>query len=929
MQSLLRRCLPICMLGLVVLFSQRVSSQQKNVINGKFLSAPFETFIKTVESQTNFRFFYKSSEADSIKVTLDADEMPVRTALDKVFANTSFRFSFDESNRVFITRLYQIHTALPEGYFEQRAVNVQQNNPAVAMPLEKSRKKEVLTASLENKLYEVGSPDSKSKQAKPVLSGYVRDAKNGEALSNATVYVDTPAVAVLTDQFGHFSLTLPKGRHTINISSIGMKNTVRQVLLQSDGALNIELVDNIVSLKAVTVTGEKKSNVRGLQMGVEKINIKTIKQLPVVFGEADVLRAVLTLPGVVSVGESSTGFNVRGGSADQNLILFNDATIYNPAHLFGFFSAFNPDVIKGVELYKSAIPERYGGRLSSVLDVTSRSGNSKKLSGMGGIGPLTSKLTIEGPIVKDKTSFIAGGRTTYSNWLFKTIPNSDYRNSKASFYDVNLHINHTIDGNNSLYLSGYLSRDRFKLNSDTTYGYGNRNLNIKWKHNFNSKLYGLLTAAFDHYDYSVEGNHTPIDAYKLDFDINQTSLRADFHFNPNNTHAINFGLSTMLYKMRPGSFSPAGAESLVIQKTLDTEQALESALYIGDQVNITPELSVSAGIRYSLFNYLGPHDVYGYAPGIPRDKSSITDTSNFASGKMIKTYQGPEYRVSVRYSLSESSSLKLSYNTLRQYIHMLSNTTAISPTDIWKLSDPNIRPQLGEQISLGFYKNFGTTNVIETSLEIYYKRLRNYLDYKSGAVLLMNEHIETDVFNSSGKAYGAELMIKKPSGQINGWFSYTYSRTLLKMDDPIGGTLINKGKYYPANFDKPHSANLIFNYRISHRYSFSITGVYSTGRPITLPVAIFNFNGSQRVFYSDRNEYRIPDYMRADMSVNIEGNHKKNKLTHNSWSFGVYNLTARHNPYSVYFIQEGGSVKGYKLAVFGTAIPFLTYNFRF
>lgn len=698
-------------------------------------------------------------------------------------------------------------------------------------------------------------------------------------------------------------------------------------MVYGNGKLTVEMEDFVANLKAVTVTTDKLSNIRSTQMGVDKVTIRTIKQVPAVLGESDILRVVLTLPGVTSVGEASTGFNVRGGAADQNLVLLNDATIYNPSHLFGFFSAFNTDVVKGVELYKSAIPERYGGRLSSVLDVTTRDGNSKKFAASGGLGLLTSRVTLEGPLDKGKTTFILGGRTTYSDWILKEIPNSAYQNSAASFYDLNLNITHNINPKNSIYLTGYISHDKFRLNSDTLYKYGNKNAIIKWKHIFNNHFFGVFSAGFDRYDYGISSDQYPLRAYKLAYDINQTHFRTEFTYNPNNIHSINFGLQTVYYKIHPGSFEPDAPQSLVAPDMVPAEQALESALYLGDRYNVTSDFSIDAGIRFSLFNYLGPQDVYAYTPGLPRTTGSVTDTLHFASGKNVKTYGGPEIRMAMRYSLSDKASVKFSFNTLRQYIHTLSNTTAISPTDIWKLSDQNIKPQQGYQLSLGYYRNF--SNNIETSVEVYYKQVRHYPDYKSGAILVMNKHIETELINTSGQAYGAEFMIKKTEGKLNGWLSYTYSSTKLKMDDPIAGETINKGNYYPANFDKPHNVNFVGNYRFSHRVSISLNAVYSTGRPITLPIAIFNYAGAQRVLYSDRNQYRIPDYIRADISVNLDGNHKIKQLAHSSWSLGVYNLFARQNPYSVFFQQENGVIKGYQLSIFGTAIPFITYNFKF
>ncbi|MBS1664445.1 MAG: carboxypeptidase-like regulatory domain-containing protein [Bacteroidetes bacterium] len=894
--------------------------QEGPLIDGDFSDLPFPAFAKRIESMTSYHFYFDAAEVDTLRINLSVRRTPLPRLLDQAFKNTIFHYAIDPRNNVYITRLNAIVTTLTPGGSSYGNLTKDTTDASASAP------SKMLRAALENKLFEIGTPSSRTGNA--TLVGYVRDIRNGEALVGAAVYLDNPPIGAITDRFGYFSLQMPRGRHTLQISSAGMKDTRRQILLHSDGKLNIEMEEFIPNLIAATVVAEKRSNIKALQMGVERINIKTIKQIPAVFGEADVLRAVLTLPGVTTVGEASTGFNVRGGSADQNLILFNDATIYNPSHLFGFFSAFNPDIIKGVELYKSSIPERYGGRLSSVLDVSTRDGNSKKLSGSAGIGPLTSKFTLEGPIVKDKTSFIISGRTTYSDWILRTLPNKEYNNSSASFYDVALHLTHNFNPKNSLYLTGYLSNDQFRLNSDTLYKYGNKNANIKWKHIFNNKLYSLTTAAIDHYQYGQSSSNNSVNAYDFRYGLDQGSFHQDFNYTAGSKHALDFGISSIYYRFNPGERTPLGSASLVTPTKVAREQALESAIYAGDQYSITSDLALNVGLRYSLYNYLGPHDVYDYVPGQPLAETTIKDTTHYSGGKNIVTYKGPEYRISLRYAFSPNTSVKLGYNTLRQYIHLLSNTTAISPADIWKLSDPHIAPQTGAQYSIGLYQNF-RSNTIETSIEVYYKTIRNYLDYKSGANLLLNNHIETDVFNTRGRAYGAELLIKKPAGKLNGWLSYTYSRTQLKMDDPLAGEVINNGNYYPASFDKPHNVNFVGNYRFSQRYSLSLTTIYSTGRPITLPIATFTLGGSQRVYYSDRNQYRIPDYFRSDISFNMEGNHKVHQVFHNSWSFGVYNITARKNPYSIYFQSENGVIKGYKLSIFGTAIPFLSYNIRF
>jgi len=503
-----------------------------------------------------------------------------------------------------------------------------------------------------------------------------------------------------------------------------------------------------------------------------------------------------------------------------------------------------------------------------------------------------------------------------------------YKNSSASFSDFNFDVSHQINDKNNLYLSTYFSNDKFRLNSDTTYSYSNKSIVLKWKHNYNNKLYSVISGGIDRYQYQVASTANPVNGYDLAFHINQTNFKTDFNYYLSNKHTLNFGVSSILYGNNPGTFEPDGSKSLVIPQVIAAEQALESALYFGDKYDVSPKFSISAGVRFNIYNYLGPQTVDNYAPNLPKEAVNVLDSTAYKSGKIIKTYAAPDVRVSLRYLLNDDLSLKAGYNTLHQYIHLLTNSTSISPTDVYKLSDPNIKPEYGDQVSLGLFKN-AKANTIEMSVEVYYKRLKDYLDYKSGAVLLLNQHIERDVINTEGKAYGAEFLLKKTAGKLNGWLSYTYSRTLLKQNDPNAGESINGGNYYPSNWDKPHAVNFTGNYKFTHRYSVSLDLAYSTGRPITLPIAKYEYAGSERVFYSDRNAYRIPDYFRSDFSINIEGNHRVHQRTHNSWTLGVYNLTGRQNAYSTFFTEQSGVISGYKLSIFASPIPFINYNIRF
>jgi hypothetical protein len=888
-------------------------------------SVTLEQLVLSVERQTSLHFYYDASQTDSLTFTVHVQQQPVAIVMEQALQNTPFQFAVTGDGNAFISK----EKAIVVNFTPENITGASTaDGIAAANGLQKKAKgKDVIKTTLENKVYDVGDKFLNAGTNTAIIAGTVTDAKTGEPVVGAFLQVDQTGVSGVTDQYGYFSFSLPRGRHVISIQSLGMKDTRRQVQLYNDGKLNIDMQSTVLTIKNVVISAQKLSNIRSTQMGLQKIDIKTIKQVPVIFGEADILRVVTTLPGVKTVGEASTGLNVRGGSTDQNLILFNDATIYNPSHFFGMFSAFNPEVVKDVELFKSSIPAKYGGRLSSVLNINGREGNKKQLTGSAGIGLLTSRFNLEGPLIKDKTSFILGARSTYANWLLNLLPDQ-YKNSKAGFYDFNLSITHEINKKNTLYFTGYYSRDRFSLNSDTAYGYRNENFSAKWKHIFNNKLNSLVTAGTDDYSYNIASNKLPLNAYKMGFDIHQTYFKAHFNYYLDNRHTIDFGVNSIYYKLDPGYFNPDGKSSLVVPDQMEKEHALESALYINDKYNLSKAFTIEGGIRFSFYQFLGPKTVNTYAPGLPINESNQTGSIFYDKGKVIKAYAGPEYRFSTRYALTESFSIKAAFNTGRQYIHMLSNTAAMAPTDIWKLSDASIKPQSGGQVSLGLYKN-SNANTIETSLEVYYKKMSNYLDYKSGANLVLNHHLETDVIATKGKAYGVEFLVKKLTGKINGWFSYTWSRVLLKQDNLAAGELINKGNFYPANYDKPHDITLIGNYRVNHRFSLSLNATYSTGRPITLPVGVFYFAGSTRTLYADRNEYRIPDYFRTDFSMNIDGNHKVHQLTHNSWTIGVYNLTGRKNPYSVYYVSENGVINGYKLSIFGSAIPFINFNIKF
>lgn len=912
----------VLLLALVVLSNQELNAQyQEPIVQAEFLGFKRKPILDSLEKQSGYRLFYNENDMDTSMVSLSFNNVLFSEALKKLFEQTALTFTIDNNERnVFVTKGRQIQLAAPALVVQEQKTTVMVDTASeedILKSIVTVRAGEVIPIGIDN--------DHATKEV--ILSGYVKDSKTGEPIIGASVIELGKNNATTTDQYGYFRLQLTKGKHSINIQSIGLEDATREVLMQGDGKINIEMQTRILTLKRVIISTQKSSNIKMTQLGVQKMDIKTIKQVPVVFGEADLLRILVTTPGVKTVGEASTGLNVRGGSADQNLILFNEMNIINPSHFFGMFSAFNPEVVKDVELFKGSIPAKYGGRLSSVVNINSREGNKRNITGSAGIGLLTSRINVEGPIIKDKTTFIFGGRTTYANWLLSKLP-KEYKNSKASFYDVNLVLNHEQNSKNFFSVSAYTSNDKFNLNSDTVYGYGNNNATFKWKHIYNSKLNSVITLGYDYYQYRIASEGNPVNSYFLKFNISQKYFKTNFNYFINKKHSLEFGINANLHKLNPGIYGPLGDSSIVSPINMGSEQALESGVYLSDKYNITPSLSIEAGIRYSYYNLYGPYIQKVYADNKPLSADNLVDTKIFDNGKSVQNYHSPEFRIGIRQLINQTFSIKAGYNSLRQYLHMLSNTAAMAPTDIWKLSDPNIKPQFGDQISLGLYKNL-KSNTIEISIEGYYKRIKNYLDYKSGAVLVLNQHIERDVIRTVGKAYGVEFLLKKQTGKLNGWISYTYSRILLKANSPQTDEFVNNGAYYPANYDIPHSATIVANYKLSHRVSVSLNSTYSSGRPITLPIGRFYYEGGFRTLYGDRNAHRIPHYFRSDFALNIDGNHKVHQRTHNFWTIGLYNFTGRRNPYSVYYISENGIINGYKLSIFGTIIPFVNFNIRF
>jgi hypothetical protein len=907
----------------VLIFCNAQSQDKK--LSFQFQKILFKDLADTIERVIPVKIYYSNKWVDTLYLDINAENDSINSIFNKTLTSSGLSFIVTDDNKIIFSKGYTIKTNFRKEYLEYLEKN--KTKPDTTNYARSVQQTEDKLINEEYKVFKIGNPSGASNDEKVILSGTVTNQVTGDPLVGVVVYAGKLKIGAVTNSVGYYSIELPEGQYQIEYRMVGMRQTIRNIIIYSNGILDVGLVESTNQLNDVIVSANRENNVRNVRMGIEKINIKMLKQIPMGMGEVDLFKSSLLLPGVQSVGEASSGYNIRGGSADQNLILLNNAPIINPSHFFGFFSSFNSDMIEDVTLYKSGIPAKYGGRVSSVMDIVLKEGSREKFNVSGGISPLTGRLMIEGPVIKKKASFIISSRTTYSDWILRQLKNIQLQKSSASFNDLQGLISYDINDKNSISLSGYLSNDYFDYYKESALSYSNLASTLKWRHAYNSRFSSQFSGIISNYSYQSDSNQDSTTFYSLKYKLDQYILRADFTYHPVENHKVDFGLDAISYSLSPGTQVPLGTFSKILPKKLESEKALEPALYLSDEFEISPRLLISGGLRFTLFASFGPRTQLIYDANSPRSPGSIVDTIYYGKDKIIQMYPGLEFRFSSRFVLTPDLSVKAGIQRNYQYLHMISNTTSMTPTDIWKLSDNYIKPQRGDQFSIGIYKNMNS-KALETSVEAYYKIIKNNLDYKGGAELLMNDHLETDILNGNGKAYGVEFMIKKQLGMLTGWLSYTYSRVLVKVDGKFEEEKINGGKYFPANFDKPNDLKLVANAKLFRRFNFTTNFVYTTGRPITYPVAYYNFLNINRVFYSERNEFRIPDYLRLDFAATINGNLKAKKLNHSSLTFTVYNALGRRNPYSIFFKIEDGVVKGYQMSIFGQPIFMVTYNFR-
>jgi len=773
-------------------------------------------------------------------------------------------------------------------------------------------------------------------QEKVTLSGIVKDQKSNETLIGVTISFQnsTTTRTSLTNEYGFYSISLPKGEYRIEINSLSFDGFSEVISLESNTKKDLFLIEKSNEIEQVVVAGNsKKLQIDKPEMSVNKLTISQIKSMPAILGEVDVIKSILTLPGVTNAGEGQSGFNVRGGAADQNLILLDEATIYNSSHLFGFFSVFNADAIKDLKLYKGGIPARFGGRVASVLDIYQKEGNSKKFGMNGGIGLISSRILAEGPIVKDKGSFLVAGRSSYAHLFLKLADN----NNTAYFYDLNTKINYKLNENNNLFLSGYFGRDVFSLNNQFINTYGNSVLNVRWNHLFNDKLFSNASFIYSDYYYGLTLDFI---GFNWESGIKNYNFKYDFKHYVSDSYKLFYGANAIYYNFNPGRIEPIDANSSINEKQLAKKHAFEPAFYIDAEQKLTDKLSVNYGLRYSMFYRLGSQTMNVYANnqpvtydadlGIYEKATPVDKKYYYGKNETIANFGNLEPRIALAYTINDNQSVKASYNRMSQYLHLISNTQSPTPLDIWTPSDNFLKPQILDQFAVGYFKNLKNGDYT-LEVESFYKMVKNRLDYIDGADLIANEAIEQVVLAGKTRAYGLEIMAKKNVGKLSGWISYTLSRSEQQTAGrtPIESG-INNGNWYKTGWDKTHNIYVTGSYKLNQKWSFGSIFTYQTGQPVTFPTAQYQYQGINVPVYSDRNQDNLPAYHRIDVSATLNPTKNKGRKWQGEWVFSVYNLYGRQNAASINFRQnqDSGLNEAVRLSIFGI-VPSVTYNFKF
>ncbi len=874
-------------------------------LQGQYKNASLVSFLQSLEGKYPIRFFYKKTWIDTITINQYFNQVPLNTALERIFQNQKIAYRFFQENSIILFPASTIERFQDVDFTEQIKV--------------------------------IGDPINTGRYKRAILKGKIVNGKNGELLIGAVVYSPKEEKGVSTNSEGYFEFDLLTGEHTLQISFVGFEESTRKIKLIETGEVEFELFEEIHNIEEVVVVGDDATTSK-TQMSLVKVDSKVLKKLPVLMGETDVIKGVTMMAGVQTVGELASGFNVRGGDTDQNLILLDGAPVFNSSHLFGFLSMINPDVVGNINLYKGGLPARYGERISSVMEIDLKKGNDKSLKAYGGIGLINSRVTIDGPLIKNKKlKLLTGFRSSYTDWILEEIPDENVSQSVTNFYDASGYITYDFNLHNSISLMAYISEDEYSTSAQSINKYGNLLLNLDLRNKLGEKLSSELAFSYSKYTFRLTdlADSVLVKAYYLDNQIQYHSAKYHFNWHPHARHNIHFGANGIYYLSDPGEIIAYSPETIINPQKLEREKALETALYLSDEFDISPGVTLNAGLRYSRFDLFGPGTVFMYDENKPKSPETVIDSKIFDSNQVIKTYSGFEPRISLRYELQNDFILKMSYQRTSQYFNQISNNAVISPAESWKASDYHLKPLINDQVAFGVTNN-KLVHGLDLSAELYYKNLKDLIEYRNGAEIIMNPNLETSLINADGYSYGIELSLNKPSGRLTGWMNYTFARTMRKTDNRFEEDLINEGKYYPSIYDKPHDLSVVANYNISRRWRVSGNFVLISGRPVTLPEVTYKYAGETLVYYSDRSKYRMPPYHRFDISITFDENLRRKRMWKGSWTLSVYNLYGRKNPYSIYYRKaQAGSGTNYrshslyKLSVIGIPVPSLTYNFTF
>ena len=908
----------------LLLLSFAVHAQEKNY-SFHFENQSLVSILSSINNQTDYQIRFAESWFRDTPISIDFNNKSIQEVLDRLFAETEFNYYLLDASTIIITKYKKIYDELAEGFFQETALEKDKETPTTVSPSLVDKSSLQQTSSQKNII--IGKQGGSASKYWLDISGSILQRDTQVPIREAVIAVKNTNTYSQSDDQGAFQLRLSRGDYVLSISAAAYQSIEQPITVYSDGNIQLKLNEAVEALEEVVLSGNRINQINSSETGAENIDVEESKTIPLVLGERDVLKVAAALPGISSAGEGATGLNVRGGKPDQNLNLLDGGVVYNPTHFFGIFQALNPIAIGQLNIYKGSIPASYGGRLSSVFDIQTKNADLEEVHGEISLGPITFNGTVQTPIKKGKSSMLTGIRGVYSDWILKKLKDQNLKNNKANFFDVVNKFHFETENDSELNITTYYSKDQFNATADSLFSYTNLMLSAGIRKNLKKNIF-RLNGSFSDYRHQIDYTGNAQNGFIQNYGLSQVNLMASLSKYFREKHRIEVGNTNTLYKIQPGTLNPRTELDLIGQINLNSEQALEGALFLSDVWDLNQKLQLNAVVRIPYYLSFGPYQINEYDANFPKSKSSIINTSFVEKGQIESSFVGSEVRLSTRYLLTERSSIKIGVNNAYQFLHTLSNNTAASPFDSWRLSNRYVKPQEAQQASLG-YSFRQQDNNFDLTFDLYYKKYQHLTDLKTGANTQLVPSIETQILQGNGKAYGAEMMIRKNQGDLNGWIAYTYSRSMIQLDSKFPYERINQGQYFPSNFDKPHDLSIVANYKLTRRFSFSSNFTYQSGRPITFPTGKYDLDGVTYVTYSSRNKYRIPNYIRLDLGFNVEGTHKLNKVAHSFWSVSIYNLLGRNNPYSMFFVNEDNRIRAYQVSIFARSIPSISYNLKF